>query len=140
MAISSSRFAVAVHTLAVLGFLQKRGVERASSQMLAKSVNTNPVVIRHLLSALKKAGLVVSKEGKEGGASLAKSAAKISLAEIFAAVEENGILSPNKNPELKSCPVSCGMKRVLPSIFKEVDKAVVKTLKGKTLQQVIDQV
>jgi Rrf2 family protein len=136
----NSRFAIAVHTLAALGFLKKHGVERASSTMIAQSVNTNAVVIRNLIHSLKKSGLVLSKEGKAGGISLSKPPVKISLWDIFQAVEDSAILSLNKNPEFKPCPVSRGMKRILPSIFSEVDKAVAKTLKGKSLQEVIDRI
>ncbi len=137
---TSSRFAIAIHTLAVLGFLKKHGVERASSRQIAKSVNTNAVVIRNLLSALKAAGLVESKEGKDGGVCLARAPAKISLQEIHAAVEGTGFLRLNKNSEFKACPVSCQMTGILHPIFAEVDSVVAKTLRGKTLKSIIDRI
>ena len=133
-------FATAVHTLTALGYVKQKGVHWASSDLIAQSVNTNAVVIRNLIRSLKRAGLVKSKEGKFGGVTLAKSPTQISLYEIFVAVEESGMLGLNSKPALKSCPVSCGMKRILPLIFNDVDKAVAKSLKGKTLQDVIDQV
>ena len=129
-----------MHTLAALGFLKRQGIARVSSRLIAKSVNTNPVVIRNLILSLKKAGLVDSKEGKDGGVSLARPPTKVSLQEIYLAVEETGVLRHNKNPEFKPCPVSRGMKKTLSPIFEEVDRAVVKALKNKTLQQIIDQI
>src|SRR5277367_1939114 len=108
----SSRFAVAVHVLAVVGYLGREGVGRVSSTQIAESVNTNAVVIRNLLLALKKAGLIESKEGKGGGVALARSASRISLQEIYAAVEDEKILSANERPSLESCPVSRGIKRI----------------------------
>ncbi|MBI3558377.1 MAG: Rrf2 family transcriptional regulator [Deltaproteobacteria bacterium] len=135
---TSSRFAIAIHTLAVLGYLKKHGVERATSQQIAKSVNTNAVVIRNLLRALKRAGLVEAKEGKDGGISLARPPAKISLRDVYAAVEEGGILCLNKNPELKACPVSREMSGILHPIFSEVDKAVAKTLQCRNLKSLVD--
>jgi Rrf2 family protein len=137
---TNSRFAIAVHTLAVLGYLQRHGVDRVSSQMVAQSVNTNAVVIRNLLRSLKKAGLIQSKEGRSGGVSLARSPSKISLIEIFTAVETSTLLCLNKKPEFKPCPVSRGMKHVLPPIFQEVDLAVARTLRGKTLKDIVDQI
>src|SRR5678816_27793 len=99
---SSSRFAVAVHVLAVLGYIERHGASSVSSRMIATSVNTNPVVIRKLLRSLKKAGLVRSKEGKGGGVRLAKNAALISLRDIYRAVETSeSLLGVNKRPIFK---------------------------------------
>lgn len=137
---ASSRFAIAVHSLSVLAYLHKRGVDLISSQQIAMSVNTNPVVIRSLMKGLKKVGIIESKEGKAGGIRLSRSAAKISLDEIFAAVEDKTILNLNPNPEFKPCPVSKSMKSVLSSIFMDVDQAVVKTLKRHTLQDIVDEI
>jgi DNA-binding IscR family transcriptional regulator len=44
------------------------------SNLVALSVNTNPVVIRRLMSDLEKAELVTSASGRTGGFSLARSA------------------------------------------------------------------
>ena len=137
----NSQFAVAIHILTVLGVLEEMGEERVSSRTIAMSVNTNAVVIRNLIALLKAAELVKSKEGKGGGLSLAKIPAQISLQEIYSAVMDGkGVLSLNPRSESKRCPVSCGMKMILPPIFDEVDRAIGKTLKGKTLKNLMDQV
>ena len=68
----SPRFAVAIHVLAVLAFIERKGGERVSSSQIAMSVNTNPVVIRNLLKALKDAGLIRVKEGRGGGIRLGR--------------------------------------------------------------------
>jgi len=138
---SNSQFAVAIHVLSVLGTLQEKNRKRVSSQQIAVSVNTNAVLIRNLVGLLKNAGLVLSKEGKGGGLSLARTPNKISLLEIYSAVHgDQGVLRLSDRPEFKSCPISRGMKKVLPHIFKEVDRAVEKTLKGRTLKNVMDQI
>lgn len=59
----SSRFAVGIHIL-VLIEMNKDGV--SSSEFLAESVNTNPVVIRKIMGMLKKSGLVEVHPGKAG--------------------------------------------------------------------------
>ncbi|MBI3543708.1 MAG: Rrf2 family transcriptional regulator [Deltaproteobacteria bacterium] len=133
----SSRFAVAVHILCVLGFLERRGVELVQSGQIAKSVNTNAVVIRNILRALKKAGLVLSKEGKGGGVRLARKPARISLHDVYDAVESGGMLCPNKNAAYAPCPVSSGMKDAFLEIAGEVDGAVAKVLRSKTLDGVM---
>jgi len=134
----NSQFAVAIHILCVLGVLEASGKERVSSRQIAKSVNTNAVVIRNLVVLLKAARLVESKEGKGGGIRLAKSPAKISLQDIYSAVlGKRGLLGMNRREEFKQCPVSCGMAQVLPAIFAEVDRAVESSLKGRTLKSVM---
>lgn len=137
---TGSRFAVAIHTLAVLGYLAKHGVEKASSNQIARSVNTNPVVIRNLLLILKRAGLIRSKEGKGGGVSLACSPEKIALRDVYTAVEDSSLLNLNPNDEFKLCPVSRSMKKILPSIFNEIDEAVLKTLQKRKLSDIIENV
>ncbi len=62
----NSRLAVAIH---ILSLISKD--ERASSDMIAGSVNTNPVVVRRTISQLKKAGILTSRAGVPG-ASLKK--------------------------------------------------------------------
>ena len=61
-----------------------------TSEYIAGSVNTNPVVIRRIVGMLKKGGLVVSTEGAGGGTELARLAGKITLAEVYRAVEPEG--------------------------------------------------
>lgn len=78
----SSRFAVGIHIL-VLIEMNKDGV--SSSEFLAESVNTNPVVIRKIMGMLKKSGLVEVHPGK-AGAKLAKDLSDITLLDVYKAV------------------------------------------------------
>ena len=61
----SSRSAVAVHLLTLLAMFE--GGEPLPSGYMADSVNTNAVVVRRILGALREAGLVRSQEGSGGG-------------------------------------------------------------------------
>ncbi len=56
----NSRFTVAVHALALLSIVRGKP---ATSDYIARSVNTNPVVIRRILGVLGKAGLVETHPG-----------------------------------------------------------------------------
>lgn len=135
----STRFAMAVHLLTVLGYLERKGVELVPSSKIAVSVNTHAVVIRNLIRVLKDAGLVESKEGKGGGLKLSKNPAKITLREIFEAVENDGIIAERDKPVFSPCPISRGMKSVFHSIANDVDAAVAGVLRDKTLKTIIDQ-
>ena len=82
---TSSRFAFAVHVLALLA--QQEGVP-LSSEIIAGSVNTNPALIRRLLSMLANAGLTASQLGAGGGALLAREPQTITLLDVYRAVDD----------------------------------------------------
>lgn len=136
----STRFAIAIHLLCVLGCLEREGVDLVPSSQIALSANTHAVIIRNLIRALKNAGLVEAKEGKGGGVKLARSASKITLYEIYQAVEEGGVLTECDKAPFEKCPVSRGMKKVFSSLANDVDSAVAKTLRGKNLEDLIDRI
>ena len=68
---ANSRMTVAVHILSFMILWQQRRPEPATSERIAHSVNTNPVVIRRLLGLLQKGGLVKSQRGVNAGWRLA---------------------------------------------------------------------
>ncbi|NNN05298.1 MAG: Rrf2 family transcriptional regulator [Elusimicrobia bacterium] len=132
---ANSRFAVAVHALAVIAWHEDA---RHSSREIASSVATNPVVIRRLLAQLSRAGIVESAHGAKGGFRLARPAGKIRLYDVYAAVEEGGFFAlPEKGND--QCPVSCRMKAILDGVFKRVESKVVPELKRATLADVVGQ-
>jgi len=59
----SSRFSVAIHILSLLEISKD---EICTSEYIAGSVNTNPVVIRRIMGMLSKAGLVEVRTGVAG--------------------------------------------------------------------------
>lgn len=87
---TSTRFAVAVHTLTLLA---RHGGDPVRSEEIAADVGTNPAVIRALLSRLSAAGLTSSYRGNGGGAVLAKDAAQIRLLDVYLAVEDREMFS-----------------------------------------------
>src|SRR5690349_10690467 len=54
---ANSRLTIAVHALAWLALAQRGGRQRLTSDQVAASVNTNPVIIRRSLGELRRAGL-----------------------------------------------------------------------------------
>ena len=68
----NAEFAVAVHSLV---FLARRG-GTSTSEEIARSVCTHPARVRKVLSRLKKAQLVSSREGHQDGGYAAMRAAE----------------------------------------------------------------
>jgi Rrf2 family protein len=134
---ANSQFAIAVHILAMLA---KSCDERIKSDYIAKSVNTNPVVIRRLLSTLYEKGLVVSQTGMCGGSCLTRGAQDISLLEVYRAVSTGEIFSLHPNTPDQNCSVGKNIQNVLEKVQSEIDEAIEEKLSKYTLQDVIEMV
>ena len=104
-----------------------------SSDDLATSVNTNPVVIRRLLSMLTKGKLVVTLRGKSGGVKLAKDPAQINLKDIYLAVSPTETIAPRSKTPHKECAVSCSMFAIMSNIAEGTQKATLKYLETQKL-------
>lgn len=113
---------------------------RMDSAQLARSVNTNPVVVRRLLLALRQAGLIETFAGKNGGARLAKGASQISLRDIYDAVEPRPVIAISKRKAWRSCPVSCRMKEIMTSVSESAEDAMRNHLSTVTLQKLVRQI
>ena len=127
----STRFPVAVH---ILTFLSANQGEYVSSEAIAKSVATNPVAVRKILGMLIKAGFVSSLAGSRGGAKLKVDPKKLSLLDIYQAVEQKEIFQmhvPHPN-----CPLAKGVKADLQQVFDLAQTAMEQELAAKTLQDV----
>lgn len=131
---ANSRLAVAIHTAAVLACHEG---EFVTSGSIARSVKTNPVVVRRILCALTHAGLVESQLGKGGGSKLARKPADIKLSDIYSAVEDEGLFAVPAKPKNKQCPVSCCMKQFLGKVFGAAENAVRESLADTTLAEIV---
>ena len=80
---------MAAHALAVLA--QSRA--GYPSVYVAASVNTHAVFLRRILGDLVAAGLVAVREGRAGGYRLARPPERITLADVYRAVEPEGPLA-----------------------------------------------
>jgi Rrf2 family protein len=134
---SNSKFAIAVHALSVLGYF---GNNPVTSEIIAASVNTNPVVIRRIFGILKRAGLVESQPGNQGGLSLARSPDRITLADIYRALETERFIKIHGNPENKKCPVSRNIKPVLDHVLESTERLIDNSLEKTTLADLITQI
>ncbi len=130
----SSRFSIAVHILS-LAYLS---TSPCTSEFIARSVNTNPVIIRRIIGNLKKAGLVHVKAGT-GGTYLRKDADEITLLDIYRAVEvvakgELFHFHEHPNPD---CPVGANIESVLRTSMLEAQSAMEHKLAQVTLKQLV---
>jgi Rrf2 family protein len=133
----NTRFAVATH---ILTYLQTQRGEPAASDVIAASVNTNPSLIRRLLSQLAKAGLTTSQMGAGGGALLARPADAITLLDVYRAVDEEGVvfgLHADPNP---ACPVGRNIQPVLKAQMQAAETAMLAQLAQTTIARMAEDV
>ena len=70
-----------------------------TSEVVARMLGTNPVVVRRTMAGLRKAGYVRSEKGHGGGWSIAMDLTKVSLLDIHRAVGGPRIFAiGNENP------------------------------------------
>ncbi|HEX5084210.1 MAG TPA: Rrf2 family transcriptional regulator [Blastocatellia bacterium] len=134
---TSSRFAVAVHILAMMAASEDEPIK---SDQIAGSVNTNPVVIRRILCSLSRAELVISQTGAAGGSRLARKPGQISLLDVYRAVEEGGVFALHRQSPSRHCFVGGAIESVLKDVLDEVNLAVERTLAKTTIEQVFRSV
>ena len=126
---TNTRFAVALHILTLLAVSEG---EALTSDYIAGSVQTNPVVIRRILGVLREAGLVTAAQGPRGGFTLAVSPSSLTLREVFEAVEERSMFAihAEANPR---CPVGRNIGSMLNDVTAEAEEAMLRQLARTTV-------
>jgi len=139
---TSSRFIVATHILvSIAGRRMLAGEDRVlKSDMLAASVNTNPVVIRRIIGSLRDAGLVESTSGPKGGTILAKAPENITLAQIYTAVDNGELFHMHYGGPNKQCGVGKNIQDSLFEILDQAKNAMTKTLASKTVGDIAENI
>lgn len=133
---NNGRFATSLHILSLLGIFPE---ELRSSEWLAGSININPVLVRKELINLRNAGLVASKEGKNGGSYLAKPAHKILLSEVFKAVQQEFLLGRTINTPNPDCRVGKQINKHLDKLNAQATNALIQQLGKQTLADFMKQ-
>ena len=131
----SQKFPVAVHVLVALELARR---EYVSSETLARSVATNPVVVRRILQTLKKAGLAVARGGVYGGTTLGRPAEEITLLDVLHAVE--GKSEPHVHGESSSCWIAHGIRDVIPDILDEAEQARCTSLESHDIAELATEI
>jgi Rrf2 family protein len=118
---TSTRFAVATHLLCALAVHRGRIVP---SERVALSAKTTPVYIRRLVAILTEAGFVASQPGKLGGSYLIVRPERITLLDVFRAVEETEIFTMHHSAPDQSCFVGRNIQTVLRGVTDRAQHAL----------------
>lgn len=130
----SSRFTMAIHMFACIDTFSN---QKMTSDFMAESIGTNPVIVRKILQQLKAAGLVEVARGT-GGVKVTKPLDQITFLDVYRAVEctpEEELFHFHENPNPK-CPVGKNIHGILDKRLLEVQSAMEEKLSKMALEDV----
>lgn len=133
----SMKCSIAVHCLIFI--YEAKGKAKVTSGLLAQSTGCNPVIIRNILSALKKAGLITVARGP-GGAELCRDPSEITLFMIYSALEPGGVtgLIGIHPCDGRSCPVAQNIRAVLQGTYHQIEASIRQTMEQITLASMLE--
>ena len=128
----SSRFTVALHIFTCVETFKDDC--KVTSDFLASSINTNPVIIRKILSQLKNAGLITVARGT-GGIAPTRPISEITFYDVYQAIEpvENGDLFHFHEAPNPECPVGRNIHSLLDDKLKAIQGAMEAEMKKYTV-------
>jgi DNA-binding IscR family transcriptional regulator len=134
----SSRFSIAIHILTLLEH-NKEG--HNTSEWIAKSVNTNPVVIRRIIQLLKQANLVDVRPGV-GGAYLTCDLEEVTLLDVYKAVhvvDEGDLFRIHADPN-PACPIGANIQAAVEHVFLRAQQAMEGVLENVTVMEILQTI
>ena len=134
---ANSRMTIAVHALAWMALAQRQGHAVLTSNQVADSVNTNPVIIRRCLGDLRQAGLVTVRHGAGAGWSLARAPEEITLLEVYDAVGPEPPFGLHHTEPNLECPVGKGIRPALGQVYGQIERTLRRELASVSVADVL---
>ncbi len=130
----SSRFTVALHIFTCVEVF--RDEYKVTSDFLAGSIHTNPVIIRKILTQLKAAGLISVARGT-GGITVNRPLDEITFYDVYQAIEplENGDLFHFHEAPNPECPVGRNIHALLDDKLRAIQNAMEAEMRRYTLAE-----
>lgn len=110
--------------------------ERSSpvtSEVLAKAIDTNPVVVRRIMAGLRDQGYVRSEKGHGGGWTLACDLSKVTMRDIYTALGSPALLAMSNRAETPGCLVEQAVNAALNQAFEDAEALLLARLGQVTL-------
>ncbi len=105
----------------------------ATSERLAKAMDTNPVVIRRIMAGLRDQGYVQSEKGHGGGWTLCCDLSKVTLRDIYTALGSPSLLAMGHRTEAPGCRVEQAVNAALGQAFHDAEALLLSRLGEVTL-------
>jgi DNA-binding IscR family transcriptional regulator len=138
---ANSRFTTAVHALCWLELAARRGRHTLTSQEIAASLASHPVLVRRTLAPLRDAGIVtVAGRGPGAGWSLGRAAGFITLYDVYRVLGSETPFALHPHEPNGECPVGFGIRPVLTAVYQEVEMSIAGSLERKTIDDVLETI
>ena len=124
-----SRLSGVLHVL--LHMAERNGP--VTSEVLARAMDTNPVVIRRIMAGLRDQGYVRSEKGHGGGWTLARDLSEVTLREIYTAIGSPSLLAVGNRTESPGCLVEQEVNAALGEAFRDAEALLLSRLGQVTL-------
>jgi len=112
--------------------------QRSTSETIARMLETNPVVVRRTMGLLRDKGYVTSDKGHNGGWSLAKPLAEITLLDIHQALGSQSVFSIGLATDNPTCLVEQAVNQALEKAFDEAQQLLLQRLESITVASLAD--
>jgi DNA-binding IscR family transcriptional regulator len=107
--------------------------EPVTSEVLAKTMKTNPVVIRRIMAGLRDQRYIRSEKGHGGGWKLACDLSQVTLRDIYAALGSPSVFAISNRTESPGCPVEQAVNAALDQAFQAAEALLLSRLGQVTL-------
>ena len=104
-----------------------------TSESLAATMHTNPVVVRRVMAGLRQAGFVSSAKGHGGGWVLSCSLGAVTLGDIHNAVGAPALLAMGNRTESPGCIVEQAVNAALDGACQEAESLLLRRFNSITL-------
>jgi Rrf2 family transcriptional repressor of oqxAB len=133
------RFSRSLKAMLLLGHAEEEGSPVLSSAQLARSLDTNPSLVRKMMVPLVQNGLVASIKGRNGGVRLGRPSDTITLEEIYhSSIGSKPLWAPRPEGP-RECLVTNHSAEYFVRLTNETEAAVLSALSGRTLADSLDQ-
>jgi len=95
-----------------------------TSEMIARMLGTNPVVVRRTMAGLRDQGYVASVKGHGGGWTLARDLDQLSLLDIYRALGEPPVFALGPTEDHPRCLVEQAVNRAVDDTLREAQALI----------------
>ena len=128
-----TRLSDVLHVLLHLGQV----TQPVTSEVLARSMGTNPAVFRRTMAGLRKAGHVRSGKGHGGGWQLARPLHQISLLAVYEALGRPNLFAIGNRSDYPGCLVERNVNAAMADALARAEALLVERLANVTLDTLV---
>lgn len=127
----NSQLPIALH---ILGFLASQRGQSVTSDVMAETYGTSPVVLRRVLAKLQRAGLVETRRGVNGGSVLAREPSAINLRQAYDAVSNDSQVLQRYSDGCAGA-IASALSRFVDDVMGDAEQALLDRLEAVTVAE-----